>query len=246
MMNKRGLRNLFFRCLLLIFIFAQLVACSISQDQISVTPALIVQDGSGDPAEMTALTTLAALMTKVGYTIDTNVGFPAGDLSGYVQIWDIRYFGSLSNTDQSNYLIYLMGGGTLVLTGGYSSSSANNRDVSIVTLINDLGGGPITLANSSDEQAQTVLPAFTSPSPVNHVNYTYGNPIVDGTTTPGKGTFITEYNGSFGSAIYYNPGTLAGAPAGTLIVVFDINFLNPDNPDYITDFGNLAVNMLLL
>jgi len=242
-MNKHGLRNWGFKCLLLIFAFAQLVACTSSSDTYS-TKALIVWDGSADVTENAALTNLNTLMTGVGYTVTTNIGIPAGKLSGYGQIWDIRYLEALSGTDESSYKTYLEKEGTLVLTGGYSSTTG--RDASIITLITDFGGGPITLSNSSTEQAQTVEPEFASPYTVNDVNYTYGNPIVDGTTTAGRGTFITEYSSTFGSAILYARGTLSGITAGKLIVVFDTNFLNfSSNPDA-ADFYDLTVNMLFL
>ena len=130
------------------------------------------------------------------------------------------------------------------MTGGYSSTTG--RDSSIVTLIIDFGGGPITLSSSITEQMQAVDPAFASPNPVSNVNYTYGNTTVDGATTAGSGTFITEYSPSFGSAIFYVPGTLSGATASTLMVVFDTNFLNfSSNPDA-ADFYDLTVDMLFL
>jgi hypothetical protein len=66
-MNNPGLRNWAFRCLLLIFALAQLVACTNSSSNPTYT-ALIVYDTSGGTEETTALATLNTLMTDVGYT----------------------------------------------------------------------------------------------------------------------------------------------------------------------------------
>src|SRR5271157_6111819 len=107
-MNKYGLRNWFFRCLLLTFAFAQVVACTSSSNTTTAGAAvLIVYDTSGDTEETTALTTLNTIMTAVGYTVTESVGIPSGDLSGYIQIWDIRYDVPISDTDEANYLTYV-------------------------------------------------------------------------------------------------------------------------------------------
>jgi hypothetical protein len=243
-MNKYGLRNWFFRCLLLTFAFAQVVACTSSSNTTTAGAAvLIVYDTSGDTEEMTALTTLNTIMTAAGYTVTESVGIPSGDLSGYIQIWDIRYDVPISDTDEANYLTYVAGGGTLALTGEYPSSSG--RDSSIITLIDQFGGGTIILTTPST--VQTVQPAFTVPNTVSSVRYwdPAVDGLVDGTTTPGAGTFITKDTSGYGSAIYYAPGMLSNATAGSLIVVFDTNFLNPNNSDY-ADFYNLTGNMLAL
>lgn len=241
-MNKHGLRNWVFSCLFLIFAFAQLVACSSSSNTTASGPVLIVYDTLGSAEETTALTTLNSTMTAVGYTVTESASVPTGDLSGYIQIWDIRYDQPISAGDELSYLAYVQGGGTLVMTG---QNGTLETDASIVALIYDFGGESITLSDSGTTQAQTVVAtAFTGPNTVSSV--TYSDTTLDGTTSPGSGVFITEDTGSgFGSAIYFGPGTLTNASSGILMVVFDTNFLNPANSDY-ADFLNLTQNMLLL
>jgi hypothetical protein len=167
-------------------------------------------------------------------------------LSGYGQIWDIRYDVALSPGDKTSYEAYLVGGGTLVLTGQYSTS-LNNRDDSIVDLIEIVGGsGTSALTLTTANPQQTVQPAFTSPYWVPGITYvTYPDTPLDGATTVGNGFFITEDSSYYASAIYFAPGTLTSATAGTLMVVFDTNFLNPANSDY-ADLENLTGNMLYL
>jgi hypothetical protein len=235
-MNNSGLRNWFFRCLLwlvLVFAFAQLVACSSSSNNPTFT-ALIVYDTTGGTEETNALANLNTLMTDIGYTnVTTSDVVPSGDLSGYGQIWDIRYDVAITNTEQGYYETYLQGGGTLVLTGQYAS--LNDRDTSITTLINAFGGGTMTL--TTPNPSQTVQSYFTGPYPV--TNVTYPDPTtLDSTSTLGTGTYITEDGSGYASAIYFYPS----ATAGTLMVVFDTNFLNSTDPN----IQNLTANMLYL
>jgi hypothetical protein len=206
---------------------------------VAAPTALIVNDNLNDPTRVTALTTLTNIMTTAGMTITTNIGVPAGDLSGYTQIWDIRYDNrALTAGEITSYETYVAGGGILVMIGE-NTTGFLTRDNSIISLISTLGGGNITLVTPLD--LQTVESPFTGPNTVTSVTYE----LAAGTANPGTGVFITKDTNGDGSAIFYGLGTLSNATAGRLIVVFDINFLDSSAPDYV-DYEKLTANILSL
>ena len=181
--------------------------------------ALIVQDGTVG-TESDALGNLAAKLTAAGYTVTNNVGVPAGPLAPtYKQVWDIRFNNTtpLTPTDDAAYLTFLQNGGSLFVVGENLGFVARNN--SIVAFVLQAGGGSLTLA--TPQATQNVQAPFTGPNAVSTMTYLLGG----GTTTPGTGSFITKDAGGLGTAIAFGPGTLTNAPGGTLIVVFDVNFL---------------------
>jgi hypothetical protein len=200
------------------------------------TAALIVHD-STLTLDSDVVTNLTSIMGAAGLTVTASVGIPGGSLSGYAQIWDVRYDNAtpLTPGDIASYTTYLAGGRTLVVIGENSGSAIRND--SIVTLISHLGGGGITLATPAN--AQTVQSPFTGPNVVTTVTFI----AADGTTNAGTGTFITKDAGDIGAALFYARGTLSNAAAGRLMVVFDINFLQA-----VADANsqNLTTNMVVL
>ena len=158
-------------------------------------------------------------------------------LAGYDQIWDLRYtnLDPLSAADQSAYTSYLQGGGRLFLMGEYVTY-APARDASILSLVNTLGGGALSMITSgggafniNPATPQTVQAPFnTVPNAMTTMVYADSG----GVASPGTGQWITydAVTNLGGSAIAWPAGTLANARDGSLSVVFDINFLqNPPN-----------------
>lgn len=182
------------------------------------TAALIVHDGTAG-IEADVLGNLTTIMTAAGLTVTANVGIPAGNLSGYAQIWDVRFNNTtpLTAGDITSYTTYLAGGRTLVVIGENTGFATRNN--SIVTLISNLGGGSITITTPNN--AQTVQSPFTGPDPITSITFL----AAAGTVNAGTGTFITKDATNIGAAIYYSRGTLTSAAAGRLMVVFDVNFL---------------------
>jgi hypothetical protein len=180
-------------------------------------PALIVINASPDrfPA---ATANLSAKLTAAGYTVTVATSTP-GSLSTFKQIWDLRVDflqPVISNSDIAAYVAYMAGGGSLVMIGE-SNLFFSDRNGSIASLIQSAGGGSLTLQDPSSPDPQTVLSPFTAPGTVSTVTFRAPGAV----TTPGTGAFIT----SQGSALFFARGKLANAKAGSLIVVFDINFL---------------------
>ena len=182
-------------------------------------PALIVWDGAGGISTSIS-TNLSAKLTDAGFTVTTNVGVPGGSLASYLQIWDVRYNFTtpLSPSDITAYLAYLSGGGSLFVMG--ENSGFIVRDNSIISLIQQAGGGTITLTSPSG--SQIVQPPFTGPNALATITILAGA----GTTNPGRGAFIMKDANNAGIGIVYSPGSLTNAPSGSLLVVFDVNFLD--------------------
>ena len=186
--------------------------------------ALIVQDGAaGDEAN--ALTGLTAHLTTAGFTVTNNVGVP-GSLVSFQQVWDIRFNNTtpLSGSDITAYTGYLAGGGLLFVIGENNGFATRNN--SIATLVSSVGGGAITVTTAAN--AETVLAPFTGPTPLATVAFLAAGGVP---LPPGRGTAITRDAGNMAASVLFAPGAMLNAPAGNLILVFDINFLEPGEAD---------------
>jgi len=200
--------------------------------------ALIVHDGTAG-LEANVLANLTTHLTNKGFTVSSNVGVPVS-LAANQQVWDIRFNNTtpLSGTDITAYVAYLASGKSLFVMGENTGFATRNN--TIVTLISTAGGGNITV--STPGQTQTVQAPFTGPTPLSTITYLAGA----GTANPVNGTFVTKDGANSGTALVWGPGNLLNAVAGTLIVVFDVNFLDLSadaNSQILTDnmIGFLAV-----
>ncbi len=200
------------------------------------TTALIVHDGTAG-IEADVLGNVTAKMTAAGLTVTASVGVPAGSLSGYAQIWDIRFDNTtpLTPANITSYTTYIAGGRTLVVIG--ENTGFITRDNSIVSLITALGGGTITITTPAN--AETVQAPFTGPNAISSITFL----AAAGTANPGTGAFIAKDSANIGAALYYARGTLANATPGRLMVVFDVNFMQAGAD---ATSQSLISNMILL
>jgi hypothetical protein len=195
-----------FSALLLLFTFA---GVSSGANALIVTEATSVVD--------TDNTNLSNKLTAASFTVTTNAGVPAGSLVTYQQIWDTRFNQIvLSASDITAYTTYLAGGGNLFLMG--ENSGFATRDNSIVSFIATVGGGTITLTtpNNTVTVRAPFATGITNPFTFQAANGTH--------STGPYGAIAVDATG-IAPAIVYGPGSLTSAPAGSLIVVFDVNFL---------------------
>jgi hypothetical protein len=185
--------------------------------------ALIVNESGGiAPADEAAVTTfLSGRLTAAGYTVTTNLGVPSGSLSGYNQVWDIRFDAVLSGSDITAYVTYMTGGGALFAMGE-NGGCCGARDTSIVALITAAGGGTAVLETYS-ANLQTVQAPFTGPVSLTTLTYA----AIGGFTSPGNGAFITKDTSTTGGVIVLGPGTMSNATSGTMLSVLDVNFMDP-------------------
>ncbi len=182
--------------------------------------ALIVQDGTAG-IEADAMGNLTAKLTAAGYTVTNNVGVPGGSLATYGQIWDIRFNNTtpLTPADITAYTTYLAGGGALFVMG--ENTGFATRNVTIASFISALGGGSVFVTNPANN-TQTVHAPFTGPNAITTITFLAAAAIQ---TPPGTGTFVTVDSSGLAAAVVFPPHSLASAPTGTLIAVFDVNFL---------------------
>lgn len=184
--------------------------------------ALIVHDGTGG-LEANVVTNLTNHLTTATFTtITPNVGVPAGSLAGYDQIWDVRFNNTtpLSASDMAAYTTYLANGGSLFVMG--ENTGFMTRNDSITSFVAGLGGGNLNLTIPASN-TQTVQPPFNSPNALASVVFLAA---AGATTPPGNGAFVTKDASNIGASVVFAPGSLSGANAGTLILVFDVNFLD--------------------
>jgi hypothetical protein len=181
-------------------------------------PALVVHDGSAG-IEADVLGNLSGKLTGAGYTLTTNVGVPAGSLATYKQIWDLRFNNStpLTGADITAYVAYLAGGGSLFVMG--ENLGFITRDNSIASLIQTAGGGTINLVTPNN--SETVQAPFTLPNAVSTITFL----AAAGTAANGALSFIAKDSSNIGAGILFGPGSLSSAMAGSLLIIFDVNFL---------------------
>lgn len=191
------------------------------------TPALagniLIINGSSGTSESgtTASITqqISQLQAAVGNTVTVSDLVPVS-LSGYAQVWDLRFSNNLALTsaDQAEYLSYLQGGGGMFVMG--ENSYFMTRNDSVLALIAAAGGGSIGFTTPGD--GQTVVSPFTGPDPVSSIQYS----AAGGFDGKGTGQWITSNAaGTAGSGIAFGVGTLANAQKGALTTIFDVNFM---------------------
>lgn len=198
---------------------------------------LIVNGASGTSETSTTAmitTNLQNLHIAAGNSVTISDALPT-DISGYKQVWDIRFSNvfALTSAQQLEYLNYLKSGGGIFLMG--ENSSFMSRNDTIFSLISLAGGG--TIGFGSGSSYQTVDAPFTGPNAVAHVNYAapgYFN-------NHGTGQWITD-DGTYGSGIAFAKGTLANAANGALTTILDVNFMQ--NEYDLPNSQNLTKNLI--
>ncbi len=181
-------------------------------------PILIINGASGtsEPGTTSAVTTnLSALHVAAGNSVTVSDAVPVS-LAGFTQVWDVRFNPAITGAQQSQYISYLAGGGNMFVMG--ENSGFMTRNNSVLSLIQAAGGGSISFGGGSS--LQTVNAPVNGPNAVSQVNYAAPGFV----TSAGTGQFLTQA-GSVGSALGFASGTLANAAAGSLAIVFDVNFM---------------------
>lgn len=217
------------------------------QDSLSFSIAnggnvLIVNGASGSSEPQTtsdSTNNIKTLLQEAGFQTTVVDSLPT-DLTGFSEIWDIRFTDSqpITTTESAQYLSFLQSGGELFAIG--ENSSFSNRNNSLLSFINQAGGGLLnfTVPNST----QQISGIFTTPNTIPDGNVTYANP--GGVAGSGNGQFITFDASGNSSAVIFDEGDLANALTGKLVAVFDINFFQGiyDQPDS----QNLVKNIVQL
>lgn len=141
-----------------------------------------------------------------------------GDLTSYDQVWDIRFSNNqpISAGERAKFLNFLQGGGGMFVVG--ENRNFMDRNNSVLSLIDAVGGG--TLNFVTPLKIQILQDPFYKKNQQTSISFLAAGGV-DGS---GTGQFMTK-NGTSGSAVVWQKGTLKNVPLGVLAVVFDINFL---------------------
>ncbi|MGA9626848.1 MAG: hypothetical protein WBL65_20035 [Bryobacteraceae bacterium] len=174
-----------------------------------------------DGIAQTAAGNLNTDLTTVGNTVTVvNTGVPAS-LTGYTQIYDVRYnnLPAFTSGEMAQYLAFLnaASGNTIFLMG--ENTSFNQRNGPINQFIALAGGGTIAVPASLSSASETVNPPFTGPNSITTVKFAACGLV----TSPGNGSFASQEAGG-GCALFFDQNRLTNALTGALVVVYDVNF----------------------
>ncbi|MGB0584423.1 MAG: hypothetical protein ACPGMT_05050, partial [Candidatus Puniceispirillaceae bacterium] len=158
------------------------------------------------------------------------------DITVYDQVWDVRLGyvpeDTLTPDEIEQYLSYLQSGGGMFVMGELAQYAS--RNASVVDLITLAGGGDIDLQNVSSRALQRVHDRFNQPNALSDQDFYFADANIAG--SPGTGFFITELiEGTGGSGIAWDAGTLTNALLGTLTVIFDVNFFQRHSDQPVND-----------
>ena len=193
-------------------------------------PNVLIVASSDQYANKAAETLKKDISATFDVTVSTT-GVPAS-LDGYSQIYDVRVSPGVGLTadEQTLYASFLQAklGNSLYLAGEQPYYQASNQSIS--DFIAKVGGGTVAppAVKSTSKKVALKAPFNTGASSISAV-------VLDGygvITESGKGSVITtEADGTSGAGLYFPQGTLANAPNGCLVVMYDISFI-PDNYGY--------------
>lgn len=210
-------RAAFFRVLALGAILSS--GCNVGVASAAATDALVYWDGLGGLSSDTQ-SNLVTQLTNSGATPTSVTSLP-GSLSSYGQLWDIRFNNTtpITGGERSQYVSYMNGGGAMFVMG--ENAGFMTRNNSILSLITAAGGGTGTFAAGNN--SQDVLPAAQTPNAITTIGYLAPGGITQATV--GTGQCLTRDSNNVCSAVAWGVGSLANAQTGSMVVVFDINFM---------------------
>jgi hypothetical protein len=186
---------------------------------------ILIVAGTNGQAQSAASILQSELQGTNTVTI-VNTGVPAS-LAGYTQIYDTRFDNNpaFSPAEQAQYVAFLNAatGNTLFLMGENSSFTPRNQPINDFIAL--AGGGSIAVPATTSGNTEDVHAPFNSPNAISTVQFAACGVV----TSAGTGSFASsEPGGTSGCALYFSQGTLANAPQGGLVVVYDVNFISDD------------------
>lgn len=201
--------------------FAAIVSATVIQSTFAAN--ILIVNGSSttsEPGTTSEITSHLQATCATGNIYTVTDTAPAS-LAGFDVIWDIRFSNvALSGSDQAAYVGFLQSGKRMFVMGENGLFASRNN--SIFTMVNTLGGGALTFVTPT-AATQTVNAPIASAT---LTSIAYSAP--GGVTSPGTGAFLTQNGSTQGTAVGWATGTLSNAAAGSLTVVFDVNFMQPD------------------
>jgi len=181
--------------------------------------ALVIGDYNNAPDSV------AARLEAAGHTVtiqrDTNN--PPADISGYDQIWDLRWYNSFDQTVTDQYDDFVKNGGFLFISTE-NPGCCNTQNATKAALITQMGGGDTTIGGVAGSTQDVVVDGTNTTYMTDGltVNFSAISAIVNDQGT----ALITDANGAVAAMMWVgNAGDLAEGYTGTVITIADINWL---------------------
>jgi hypothetical protein len=178
---------------------------------------------------------IRARLENAGHTVTYLANTPA-NLSGYNQVWDLRYNNyAMTAAEKSAYTTLLQNNGFLYFAGENSAFATRNNDIG--SFVTSLGGGTITVSGSA-ANGQTGSNVYFS----NGETATYI--AAASITKTGSGRVLTADSSGNATAMMWvgNAGDFAAQYNGTVIVVADINWTQGS---FFTDPNRIFLDSLI-
>ena len=183
---------------------------------------VLILGGEGD-----SYVSVQTELENAGHTVtyDSGTVLPS-DISGYQQIWDMRYNTAVSESDVAVYDTFLKNNGYLYFTGEHSGFATRNNSISAFT--NTLGGGTITVNGFAIDQQDAVDGFFSADTTVKYSASAIITIDEGGTAR----VLSTDANGDPTGVMWIgNAGDLGEAYNGTVVVIADVNWTQSYNID---------------
>jgi hypothetical protein len=211
-----------------IFLFLLFFATNVFADNV-----LVVHQGYAGTQ-----TNIGARLIAAGHNVTYTTAEPA-DLSGYQQVWDVRYSVAITGSLAAKYDTFIKNSGYLYLTAENPGCCAV-RNNSVAAFISNAGGGATTIGGSAGSTSNTLSVVNTSyMTPNITINFAAGSNIVNS-----QGTWLfKDTSGKVGGMMWVgNAGNLGTGYNGTILVVSDINWTDSN---YYTANNQTAVDNII-
>lgn len=176
-----------------------------------------------DAGYSTVTQNVVGRLQAAGHTATIVSSYP-GSMTGYQQVWDLRYSAALSSTEQTNLA-------TFVTNGGFAYFVTENpgccmsRNNSVAALVTSLGGGTTTIGGTGNNWAANIESNVNTTYMTTGitVNYAAVAAIVNSQGIP----LISDSAGQVsGMSWIGRAGALGSGVTGTIVTVADTNWLD--------------------
>jgi hypothetical protein len=181
--------------------------------------ALVIGDYNNAPDSV------AARLEAAGHTVtiqrDTNN--PPADISGYDQIWDLRWYHAFDQTVTDQYDDFVKNGGFLFISTE-NPGCCNTQNATKAALITQMGGGDTTIGGTAGSTENTVVDGTNTTYMTSGltVNFSAISAIENDQGT----ALITDGSGKVAAMMWVgNAGDLGTDYTGTVITIADINWI---------------------
>jgi hypothetical protein len=168
---------------------------------------------------------VASRLEAAGHTvtIQRDVNNPPADISGYDQIWDLRWYDAFDQTVTDQYDDFVKNGGFLFISTE-NPGCCNGQNATKAALITQMGGGDTTIGGVAGSTQDVVVDGTNTTYMTDSltVNFSAISAIVNNQGT----ALITDGNGAVAAMMWVgNAGDLGTGYTGTVITIADINWL---------------------